>query len=109
MSNQVFFTRFCRPFGFLVLAMAVASTACSPQSTGQASTPPPPSTMPPQQVPIGQLPNVDTAALVQHTKVLSSDEYEGRAPGTKGEDLTVAYLEDQFKKVGLKPGNTDGT
>ena len=26
-----------------------------------------------------------------------------------GEELTVAYLVDQFKKVGLKPGNTDGT
>ncbi len=30
-------------------------------------------------------------------------------PGTKGEDLTVAYLIDQFKKIGVKPGNTDGT
>src|SRR5262249_46330198 len=46
---------------------------------------------------------------LQHTKVLSSDLYEGRAPGTKGEELTVRYLEDQFKKVGLQPGNTDGT
>ena len=39
----------------------------------------------------------------------SSDEFEGRAPGTKGEDLTVAYLTDEFKKLGLKPGNPDGT
>jgi len=31
------------------------------------------------------------------------------APGTKGEDLTVAYVADQFKAIGLKPGNTDGT
>src|SRR6185295_10158451 len=45
----------------------------------------------------------------QHTKVLSSDEYEGRAPGTRGEELTVAYLTEQFQKVGLQPGNTDGT
>jgi len=41
--------------------------------------------------------------------VLSSDEYEGRAPGSKGEELSVTYIADQFKKVGLKPGNTDGT
>ena len=41
--------------------------------------------------------------------MLSSDEYEGRAPGSKGETLSVAYLVDQFKKIGLKPGNTDGT
>ena len=49
------------------------------------------------------------AAVLAHTKTLSSDEFEGRAPGTKGEELTVTYLVDQFKKVGLKPGNTDGT
>ncbi|MCI0488213.1 MAG: M28 family peptidase [Blastocatellia bacterium] len=47
--------------------------------------------------------------LLQHTKVLSSDEYEGRAPGTKGEELTVSYLTEQFKRLGLKPGNPDGT
>jgi Zn-dependent M28 family amino/carboxypeptidase len=48
-------------------------------------------------------------AVMAHVKVLASDEYEGRAPGTKGEDLTVAYIADQFRKVGLKPGNPDGT
>src|SRR5437667_990923 len=59
--------------------------------------------------PIGQLPTIDVDAVLAHTKVLSSNEYEGRAPGTKGEELTVRYIEDQFKKIGLKPGNTDGT
>jgi len=62
-----------------------------------------------QQMPIGQLPAVDADAVLAHTKVLSSDQYEGRGPGTKGEELTVPYLIDQFKKIGLKPGNTDGT
>jgi len=63
----------------------------------------------PQQVPLAQLPSVDPNAILAHTKVLSSDEYEGRGPGTNGEDLTVRYLVDQFKMLGLKPGNTDGT
>lgn len=36
---------------------------------------------------------------------LSSDEFEGRAPGTPGEEKTVAYLIEQFEKAGLKPGN----
>ncbi len=40
---------------------------------------------------------------------LSSDAFEGRAPGSKGEDLTVSYLQDQLRSIGLKPGNTDGT
>ena len=49
------------------------------------------------------------AAVLDHVKVLASDTFEGRAPGTKGEDLTVAYITDQFRKVGLTPGNPDGT
>src|SRR5215216_1172386 len=47
--------------------------------------------------------------LLAHIKVLASDEFEGRAPGSKGEDLSVKYITDQFKKTGLKPGNPDGT
>ena len=47
--------------------------------------------------------------LLAHIKVLASDEFEGRAPGSKGEDLSVKYISDQFKKIGLKPGNPDGT
>ena len=47
--------------------------------------------------------------LLAHIKVLASDEFEGRSPGTKGEDLSVKYVTDQFKKIGLKPGNPDGT
>ena len=54
-------------------------------------------------------PDIDGNAVLRHVKVLASDEYEGRAPGTKGEDLTVAYIADQFGKAGVKPGNTDGT
>jgi Zn-dependent M28 family amino/carboxypeptidase len=63
----------------------------------------------PGPVAMAQLPDIDAAAVLAHTKVLSSDEFEGRAPGSKGETLTVEYLIDQFKKSGLKPGNTDGT
>ncbi|MBI3401594.1 MAG: M28 family peptidase [Acidobacteria bacterium] len=58
---------------------------------------------------LGQLPSPDMDALLAHVKKLSSDEFEGRGPGTKGEELSVSYLIDEFKKVGLKPGNTDGT
>ena len=47
--------------------------------------------------------------LLAHIKILASDEFEGRAPGTKGEDLSVKYITDQFKQAGLKPGNPDGT
>nr|WP_241491974.1 M28 family peptidase [Sphingomonas endophytica] len=39
------------------------------------------------------------------TKELSSDAYEGRAPGTAGEEKTVAYIAKRFAAAGLKPGN----
>jgi Zn-dependent M28 family amino/carboxypeptidase len=47
--------------------------------------------------------------VLAHIKVLASDEFEGRGPGTVGEQKTIAYLTDQFRQMGLKPGNPDGT
>ena len=48
-------------------------------------------------------------ALLAHIKILSSDEFEGRSPGTKGEELSIKYISDQFRSIGLKPGNPDGS
>jgi Zn-dependent M28 family amino/carboxypeptidase len=87
-----------------VLTAPMSFAACSKTAT----SPPGPASSGPVTS-LGQLPDVDTTALLAHTKVLSSDEFGGRGPGTRGEELTVAYLVDQFKKAGLKPGNTDGT
>ncbi len=47
--------------------------------------------------------------MLAHIKTLSSDEFEGRAPGSKGEELSIKYIEEQFKKIGLKPGNPNGS
>jgi Zn-dependent M28 family amino/carboxypeptidase len=47
--------------------------------------------------------------LMTHTRALSSDGFEGRGPGTRGEDSTVAYLEAQFRRIGATPGNPDGS
>ena len=90
-----------------LLSLALGITACSSEPKSSA----PPQTAPSvsQHTPIGQLPAIALDQLLAHTRTLSSDEFEGRAPGTKGEELSVTYLADQFKKVGLKPGNTDGT
>ena len=68
-----------------------------------------PSSGAPSATAITTMPKFDAAQLLDHIKVLSSDEFEGRKPGTKGEELTVKYLEDAFKTLGLKPGNSDGT
>jgi Zn-dependent M28 family amino/carboxypeptidase len=55
------------------------------------------------------LDTITADGLMRHIKTLASDEYEGRGPGTHGEDLSINYIADQFKQVGLAPGNTDGT
>ncbi|MXP26367.1 M28 family peptidase [Altererythrobacter indicus] len=49
--------------------------------------------------------DISIETMKEVTKTLSSDEFEGRAPGTEGEKKTLAYLVEQFKRVGLQPGN----
>ena len=46
-------------------------------------------------------------SLIRNIKVLSADDFEGRKPFTNGEVKTVAFLEEQFKAVGLEPANGD--
>jgi Zn-dependent M28 family amino/carboxypeptidase len=94
---------------FIAVAfIAGALAGCSPSKPGRPGDQTT-NTSHGERIPIGQLPDIDIDAVLAHTKVLSSDEFEGRAPGTKGEQLTVDYLVDEFKKIGLAPGNTDGT
>jgi Zn-dependent M28 family amino/carboxypeptidase len=52
---------------------------------------------------------ITPAGLLGHIKILSSDEFGGRGPGTPEEAKTVAYLIAESKKMGLKPGNPDGS
>jgi Zn-dependent M28 family amino/carboxypeptidase len=47
--------------------------------------------------------------LLPHIRTLAADEFEGRAPGTPGEEKTVGYLVEQFRALGLKPGNPNGS
>jgi Zn-dependent M28 family amino/carboxypeptidase len=50
-------------------------------------------------------PAIDAGDFVEHVKVLSSDAFEGRGPGTPGEDKSVDYIKAQMQRIGLKPGN----
>ena len=88
------------PISLAVVLSFIAFAACG-KST--------PSAAEPVDLAVAALPAVDGAAVLGHVKVLSSDEYEGRAPGTRGEELSVAYMVNQLKGLGLKPGNSDGT
>jgi Zn-dependent M28 family amino/carboxypeptidase len=73
----------------VVLAFAALTLpACTVHPKG-----PPPST------------DIDDTAFGDHVRILASDDFLGRKPGTPGEDKTVGYLIENFRKLGLKPGN----
>jgi len=55
------------------------------------------------------LQSITAADILKRTTVLASDAFEGRGPGTAGEDSTINYLTRQFRELGLQPGNPDGT
>jgi Zn-dependent M28 family amino/carboxypeptidase len=50
---------------------------------------------------------ITEAAYRRHIEILASDEFGGRAPASPGEDLTVEYLEQNFRRLGLGPANGD--
>ncbi|QKJ32004.1 M28 family peptidase [Mucilaginibacter mali] len=43
--------------------------------------------------------------IKSHLAVLANDSMMGRKPFTDGETKTIKYLADQYKKLGLEPGN----
>ena len=44
----------------------------------------------------------------QHVEFLADDALEGRSVGTPGFEKAAAYVESQFKEIGLKPGSASG-
>ncbi len=53
--------------------------------------------------------NISADSLLSEIKTLSSDDFEGRKPGSPGEQKTIAYMQGQFHEMGLQAGNPDGT
>jgi Zn-dependent M28 family amino/carboxypeptidase len=78
---------------YLLLLPALVLTSCAPKEADLKPA----------------LDAITAEGTLGHVKVLASDEFEGRAPASKGEELTIKYLTEQFQKLGLKPGNPDGT
>jgi Zn-dependent M28 family amino/carboxypeptidase len=84
-------------------SLAILLAACQGKSNAPASN------ASNAQVPAAATAAIDTATIMRHIRVLSADSLMGRAPGTPGEDKSVAYIEGQFKALGLAPGNTNAT
>jgi Zn-dependent M28 family amino/carboxypeptidase len=89
-------------------ALVCFAAACSGKPDTPTSDQTPAASSAPQ-VSLASMPPIEQQPILDHIKVLSSDEFEGRGPGTKGEEQTVTYLLDEVRKLGLKPGNPDGT
>jgi Zn-dependent M28 family amino/carboxypeptidase len=86
---------------FLALVATATLAACDRQ-------PPPPAAAPaatPAATAYAFHDAIDAGDFAQHVKTLSSDAFEGRGPGTPGEDKTVAYIQAQMQRIGLQPGN----
>jgi Zn-dependent M28 family amino/carboxypeptidase len=90
----------------LALAIACTQTSQTNLSTNTANAPATASVPPELKAAFD---SITASDILQHTKALSADEFEGRGPGTKGEELSVKYITEQFQRIGLKPGNPDGT
>jgi len=85
-----------RWFPCVLAVLAGALAACG----GKADTPVPGSTF------SARITEADFMALVN---TLASDEFEGRAPGSPGEDKSVEYIKAQYERIGLAPGAADGS
>ena len=46
-----------------------------------------------------------TDSLRLHVAALSNDSMQGRKPFTEGETKTIAYIQKEFKALGVEPGN----
>jgi Zn-dependent M28 family amino/carboxypeptidase len=81
----------------LLIAMGMA------MSPLHAATPAAPADPPASTVALA--PQINAADFAQFDKILSSDAFGGRQPGTVGAQRTTDWLVEQFKRMGLQPGN----
>ena len=106
-------TRLVQTLGLTALAGTLVS-ACGTEPASEPAAPiavePPPVVMEAPPPASGDLVQTAVDTMTEenyrrHVETLSSDAFGGRAPGTKGEELTVAYLINHFEEIGLEPAN----
>ena len=81
--------------------------ACSPHETGPASGPVTTAATR-TAINVGDhafQPTINAADFIAHVRTLSSDAFSGRGPGSPGEDKAIDYIQSQFARIGLQPGN----
>ncbi|KAF1709104.1 M28 family metallopeptidase [Pseudoxanthomonas sacheonensis] len=90
----------------LSLALLAALSACK-RETPTTATPEPAAPAAPAAAGHAFAADINAADFSELVKTLASDEFEGRGPGTPGEDKTVEYIKTQMERIGLKAGNGD--
>ncbi|WP_373490548.1 M20/M25/M40 family metallo-hydrolase [Parasphingorhabdus sp.] len=56
-----------------------------------------------------QATEISAGEITRTVRTMTLDQFEGRAPGTAGEDRTIGYLIGRFEALGLEPGGVDGS
>ena len=74
--------------------------ACLTGLAGCTTTSAPPATTSGQAAP-----QISGETIQRATRILSGDDFQGRAPGTEGETRTVEFVSQEFQRAGLQPGN----
>ncbi|MBS0555962.1 MAG: M28 family peptidase [Proteobacteria bacterium] len=96
------------PVVLVACLLAACGQSTPPESATATATAPAPKPAPVKPTTDGHFsPEITAADFAGYDMRLASDEFEGRKPGTIGERMTTTYLIDQFKSMGLKPGNSD--
>ena len=93
-----------RPVSLLLVAVLTWAAAALP-----AEAPAPAAAPVAASAPVAAPGTITPGRLMDYTRELSADRFEGRSPGTHGEEVTVDYLVKHFKALGLAPGNPDGS
>ena len=83
-----------KKYSILFIALTFVFASCDPQPSADIDE---------------AVQSITEQSLLTHIEILSSDEFEGRAPATRGEDLTIEYLVNQLEEMGIDPGMPDGT
>jgi hypothetical protein len=84
---------------------ALALAACQRQAPAPEASAPAPQPAANAVAAHAFSPDINAADFAELDKTLSSDAFEGRGPGTPGEDKSVDYIKSQMQRMGLKPGN----
>ncbi len=88
----------------LLVVLAACASVREYIDVEQINAPPPPIVEAPADMPAFTYSPLTPPALLAHVARLASDEFEGRAPSTRGEELTVDYISRAFATAGLEPG-----